>query len=94
MVLAEGPIVAKLGDQWIEKDAELFTGAPRRGHYPVLQRITSRRTNTNTVPIKRNDWKNGNWKDWNAEVEANCWAQQLQPEDGEKESVKKNGYVS
>ena len=88
LVLAEGPIVAKLGEQWIEKDAELFSGAPRRGHYPILQKITTGSSNTNIIPIKRNDWKNGNWKDWTLEVEANCWAQQLQ-QDEEMENGQK-----
>ena len=81
LVLAEGSIVNKLGQQWIEKDTELFSGAPRRGHYPILQRMDIQANAMNSsIPIKREDWKNGNWKDWIEEVEANCWAHQLQQE--------------
>ena len=81
LVLAEGSIVNKLGQQWIEKDTELFSGAPRRGHYPILQRMDIQANAMNSsIPIKREDWKNGNWKDWIEEVEASCWAHQLQQE--------------
>ena len=51
LTLASGPVISELGHQWLEKEAELFTGAPARGHYPVLQQILSPTTNSN-VKIK------------------------------------------
>ena len=68
LVLATGPIINQFGLQWIEKEAELFTGAPARGHFPVLQQVLEPSTNSN-VKTKCSDWKNGDWKSWQDEVE-------------------------
>ena len=68
LVLASGPIINQFGHQWIEKEVELFTGAPARGHYPVLQQVLEPTTNSN-IKTKCSDWKNADWSSWSEEVE-------------------------
>ena len=41
LLLADGPIIQDIGHHWVEKDCELFTGAPTRGHYPVLHSLSN-----------------------------------------------------
>ena len=41
LLLADSPIVRDIGQHWVEKDCELFTGAPARGHYPVLHSLSN-----------------------------------------------------
>ena len=53
---------------------QLADSSPENGRKKFKLKINS------SMPIKREDWKNGNWKDWTEEVEANCWAHQLQQE--------------
>ena len=78
LVLSEGPITSSLGLQWMEKEVELFTGAPRRGHYPVLQSMSERISQAN-IKQTRTDWKSADWKSWTAKIEANTWLLDLHP---------------
>ena len=86
LLLADGPIVRDIGQHWVEKDCELFTGAPARGHYPVLHSLS------NAVPhqgvkLKCHDWNKADWENWNCEVEAKLWGLELVPglmQDGHK----------
>ncbi|KAL5250215.1 hypothetical protein ACHWQZ_G016070 [Mnemiopsis leidyi] len=86
LLLADGPIIKDIGQHWVEKDCELFTGAPARGHYPVLHSL-SKATLHQGARLKCTDWKNADWKNWNDVVEANLWGLQLIPglmQDGRK----------
>ena len=75
LVLADGPILSKLGQQWIECDSELFTGAPVRGHYPVIQSIDVTIDDSQQI-TKCLNWRDANWDNWTAEVENKLWALQ------------------
>ena len=79
LVLVQGPISNKLGNQWIEKDCELFTGAPARGHYPVLQSIDVNSAKK-VVKTKVFDWKSADWKSWQEDVETRIMQQDLNQE--------------
>ena len=70
LVLASGPIIDHFGHQWLEKEAELFTGAPARGHYPVLHQVVGPFVNSN-VKTKCTDWKSADWSAWSNEIEDN-----------------------
>lgn len=78
LIIADGPIVKDMGHQWVERDCELFTGAPSRGHYPVLHSLYNAKGHQN-VKHKCTDWKRADWKNWASEVEANLWGLQLIP---------------
>lgn len=67
LLIAHGNIVSKLGIQWIDKTAELFSGAPIRGHLPVLQVISA----TNNKPVKTTcmDLTAACWEEWGTELE-------------------------
>ena len=86
LLLVDGPVIKDIGHQWVEKECELFTGAPIRGHYPVLHSLDSTKS-LPRVTIKCTDWKKADWKKWNEAVEANVWGLQLIPgimQDGKK----------
>ena len=68
LVLAEGAITNILGRQWIDKETELFTGAPTQGHYPILQSLHER-TNEHTLKTVCKDWKKTDWKSWKEQIE-------------------------
>ena len=77
-MLAEGPIVSHLGTQWMDKDVELFSGAPRRGHYPVLQEVHKNMKKSETIPKRCLDWKNADWSKWADDIERSCLGISLQ----------------
>ena len=65
-----GSISKNLGHPWVEKQDihELFTGAPIRGHYPVMQHcIISANMKTPTVQVL--DYARANWKLWRSELQ-------------------------
>ena len=68
LLLVQGHICSKINSQWIEKRTELFTGAPRRGHYPVLHSVQSTGTTDNVKETKVN-WKEADWDSWKDQVE-------------------------
>ena len=86
LLLADGPIVRDIGHHWVEKDCELFTGAPARGHYPVLHSLSIAAPHQG-VKLKCHDWNKADWENWNCEVEAKLWGLELVPglmQDGHK----------
>ena len=86
LLLADGPIVRDIGQHWVEKDCELFTGAPARGHYPVLHSLSIAAPHQG-VKLKCHDWNKADWENWNCEVEAKLWGLELVPglmQDGHK----------
>jgi len=68
LLLVQGDISRKVDTQWIDKNINLFTGAPRRGHHPVLHTIRSRGATENTREMKT-DWKNADWEAWTKQVD-------------------------
>ena len=78
LLLADGQITQDIGHHWVEKDCELFTGAPTRGHYPVLHSL-SNASSHQASKDKSSDWNKADWENWNQEVEANLWGLQLVP---------------
>jgi hypothetical protein len=68
LVLTHGKISDAIGEQWMEKDVELFSGAPRRGHYPILHGVNNRMptSEVRTIP----NWEKANWEQWSFYVEA------------------------
>ena len=68
----------------MDKSTELFTGAPRRGHYPVLHNIQVKGMTENTREVKT-DWKAADWDSWSEQVETalNHWISQHPESSGE-----------
>ena len=85
LLIVDGPIMRDIGHHWVEKDCELFTGAPTRGHYPVLHSI-GKSVSHQASRVKCSDWSKADWENWNHEVEANLWGLQLVP------GLIQNGY--
>ena len=68
LLLAQGNICTKINTQWLERESELFTGAPRRGHYPVLHEIHDGGATENVREVKV-DWMNADWEKWSEHIE-------------------------
>ena len=68
----------------MDKSTELFTGAPRRGHYPVLHNIQVKGMTENTREVKT-DWKAADRDSWNEQLETalNHWISQHPESSGE-----------
>ena len=57
-------------NQYTDDSVELFTGAPRRGHVPV---ITELRKDKPTTQVKKYyKWKEANWAGFNSFLESSC----------------------
>ena len=84
LLLIQGNISGNIATQWMDKSTELFTGAPRRGHYPVLHNIQVKGMTENTREVKT-DWKAADWDSWNEQVETalNHWISQHPESSGE-----------
>ena len=59
----------------IDEQVELFSGAPQRGHFPVIHQFGEARQAVGREPQKiYKDLKNTNWDEWTAHVSANIKA--------------------
>ena len=71
LVIAKGKIIEQIGEQWIDSESELFTGAPIRGHYPVFQNIhinpAHYRKEKSTKSVT--DLDNTDWEEWASVLE-------------------------
>jgi len=67
LLLAQGKVVEKIQENWIDRDVELFTGAPSRGHYPILysMHVTDQ---TKSKKIYQN-YNSTDWKIWREKIE-------------------------
>ena len=75
LVISKGKLDNYVTPQWLEKDVELFSGAPRRGHYPVLHHVKTDGRNENSQQIKKQyNWDKANWDEWTSHVETKCQA--------------------
>lgn len=85
LLLVQGNVSSNIATQWMDKSTELFTGAPRRGHYPVLHNIQVRGMTENTRELKT-DWKAADWDSWSENVEAqlNHWISDHPESSGEE----------
>ena len=68
LLVGRGKITEQFQSNWTDRSTELFTGAPIRGHYPVLYSLTG-------SPAKREnktyqDYKNTDWKLWQNTIES------------------------
>ena len=68
LILTQGRISLDIKEQWIEKDTELFSGAPRRGHYPILHGINHDQTAAKARNVS--NWEKANWSEWQTYVES------------------------
>ena len=62
LLLGCGSITGLISDNWTDRKTELFTGAPIRGHFPVLYLI--RGSSQSVEPKEYNDYKNADWISW------------------------------
>ena len=74
LMLAQGKIKDIIQENWIEKTTELFTGAPIRGHYPVIYSIGVNNPARATKIYQ--DYNNTDWEVWTdlLECELECSA--------------------
>ena len=72
LVLSCGRVSKCLGTPWTDsRDVHtLFTGAPDRGHLPVLYNITLNCKNPARKARKVFDFKNGDWDNWKLELDS------------------------
>jgi exonuclease III len=67
LLIACGKITDHIQSNWIDRNAELFTGAPIRGHYPVLYALD---IGHHQIPNKvYEDYKNTDWVLWKNAIE-------------------------
>ena len=70
ITLSSGPITDKMGQPWTDSYGihELFTGAPDRGHLPVIYQIACKSIQYSRKPHKVFNFKDGDWDSWKQEV--------------------------
>ena len=62
LLLGLGPITSTISDNWTDRSTELFTGAPVRGHFPVLYKVGN--CPLLTEPKQYDDYRNTDWSLW------------------------------
>ena len=72
MVLISPKIEAKITRRFIDDEVELFTGAPRRGHIPVLSTIDMRPPKK--IVREKYNLSAVDWNDWKTKIEAKAEA--------------------
>ena len=70
LCLSFGTLSRCLCDPWVEKQdiQTLFTGAPIRGHFPVMRHLVVTPDSQRTKVKKVFDYENANWKAWSSEL--------------------------
>jgi hypothetical protein len=69
LVIVSSNILNKINNVVTDPEIELFTGAPMRGHVPVIVSIRNRAVQTQP-PRKRMCIKNMNWVEWSQDIES------------------------
>ena len=69
LLLGYGNITKQISDNWTDREVELFTGAPIRGHFPVLYLIGG--ASQQFEPKEYDDYSNTDWKTWTKDLEEN-----------------------
>ena len=67
LLLVKGPIGNSVTQNWIDKSVDLGSGAPIRGHYPVMTRLCLANESVEKKTIF--DFKNTEWEKWGLEVD-------------------------
>ena len=62
-------LVNKVESCITDEEAELFSGAPLRGHVPVIMKLTGSSSNTKTVVTEKIDINSINWELWSNNLE-------------------------
>ena len=67
LLIAHGKIVDHIERNWIERNTELFSGAPIRGHYPVLYSLDIGKAPQEKMAY--NDYRKTDWELWSNQIE-------------------------
>ena len=68
LLLGSGKITNNISENWTDRSSELFTGAPVRGHFPVLYTVGQCSLVTETKQY--DDYCNTNWAHWKDNLES------------------------
>ena len=68
LLLGLGNITNNISENWTDRSAELFTGAPIRGHFPVLYTVGD--CSILTEPKQYADYSSTNWSSWKERLDA------------------------
>ena len=63
---------------FVDYETELFTGAPNRGHYPIIFTLAEQNPINEPTPSKMRNWQETDWKRFQEVSEEICLNKQLQ----------------
>ena len=68
LMIGYGEIAKQVEISWIEKSTELYSGAPQRGHYPIIYSLTIKGYKEEKKRV--NDYNNTDWDTWKGHLDS------------------------